>query len=226
MKNPFAKSMGVLMSALALHQPASANITLNWAAAFDNGFGLEDGTDLAQGSLIRLGTFTNLTFSQVATYDPVTLEPYFVELGASTIGATYGVDAHFADQEILVNPPAGIQALAGSYLYMYVSNLTNGVPYSGVLQYAILTMTNNPYWVLPADSPTANTSVELTDLTDEAGTSLLSGALILAGGFGVGTSDALEAPLFNLQTIPEPSAYALIAAALALVVGLRFRRRK
>lgn len=229
MKMAFARKLIALVAVgtlLALNQPASANITLNWAAGTDNGFGLEDGTDLAQGSLIRLGTFTNLTFTQISTYSPTMLEPYFVELGNSTIGTGFPVDAHFQAQSILVNPSAAIQALAGSYLYMYASNLSNGIPYSGILQYAILTMTNDSNWLLPPDSPVANTTIDISDLTDGPGTSLLSGALILAGGFGVGTSDATEVPLFNLRTIPEPSAYGIIAAGLAVVAGLRFRRRK
>lgn len=229
MKKRFATSMRVLVAGgalLALHQPAPANITLNWAAAWDNGFGLANGTDLLQGSLLRLGTFTNLTLAQISTYDPTQLEPYFVEFGNSTIGNNLGVDAHFQDQDILVNPSAAIQALAGSYLYMYVSNLTNGIPYSGLLQYGIFTITNNASWLLPADSPTANTTIDITDLTDGAGTALLSSALILAGGFGVGTSDATGSPLFNLELVPEPSTYALIVVGLAFVCGLRFRRRK
>lgn len=220
-----------LLSALTTTTGTSA--TVGWAAAQDNGFGLADGTDLAAGSLLRLGTFTNLSDAQIVANkaDLNFLDSYFVEFASSAIGVGVGgLDAHFAQSDT-VN--AGSLGLIGDQIFFWAFDAAT---LGGASQHGIfyLNSATNSAWAFPTDTPGSDdTTIDISQLTSVDALSLIGGATILAGGFGVGTSDFFESPaggsvsypLFNLEVIPEPSTYALIAMGLGLI-GLRFRRRK
>lgn len=199
--------------------------TVGWAAGQDNGFGLADGTDLNAGSLLRLGTFTNLTDAQIIAnkMDLSFLDTYFVEFGASSIGTGLGgLDAHFSDVD---TTSAGTLGLIGDQIFMWVFDAAS---LGAASQHGIfyLNMATNSAWAFPTDTPGSDdTTIDISQLTI-GDSSLIGGATILAGGFGIGTSDTTGSPHFNLEVIPEPSTYALIVMGLAIVGGLRIRRRK
>ena len=70
----------------------------------------------------------------------------------------------------------------------------------------------------------AENIIELADLTDGSGTSLLGTAVIEFGSFGGSSVTFGGTPLFQAAPVPEPSAFAAIAGLLALGAVMVRRR--
>ncbi len=233
------KYLSILFLAAALAAPAGA-AEITWSAGADNGLSLANGTDLNQGSLIRLGTFYDsgtslqLTDSQISALasNPTQLNTYFKQAASGLIGADFGVNGHFNIQSS-VNTSALNIAGAQMYLWVFNASTLTTATQQGIFYWSISNTTAIPdgasspglRWSFPTDDVIAgSTMIDLTDLTIGTGT-LASGARIVVGGFGTGTSDTTTAPNFNLAVIvPEPStAFLGLVGGMALLV--RRRRR-
>jgi hypothetical protein len=235
------KYLHILFVAAALAVPAGA-ATINWAAGLDNGFSLANGTDLSQGSLIRLGYFYDSSNSQqlsdtqirALANTPTLLDTYFKEAANTFIGANFGVAGHFSADSTVDTSALNI---AGAQMYLWVFNTgaVNTATQQGVFYWSSLNTSTNPdgtplapglRWSFPTDDMVpGSTSIDLTDLTTNDGSALASGAHVVIGSFGTGTSDATFAPNFNLaaMAVPEPSTAFL---ALAGGVTMLVRRRR
>ncbi|HPA20872.1 MAG TPA: PEP-CTERM sorting domain-containing protein [Verrucomicrobiae bacterium] len=197
---------------------------VNWSAQIDNGLGTVDGTNLAIGSLLRIGTFTNISDANITLngMDLGYLDAHFVEFGTAAIGDGFdpAIPAHFAAS---TTTNAAAFGLVGAQIFLWAFDTPS---WETATQHGIFYASTNS-WLFKGDTPPDNsTSIDLTELTDGAGTSLNSLARILWGHFGTGISDASGAPLFNLDLVPEPSTYGLVITGLAFLVALRSRRRK
>src|SRR5436309_3551553 len=117
------KKLFILIVALAATAHAA---TVNWSASIDNGLSLADGTNLAAGSLVRVGYFASggvqLTDAQIQALasSPGTLNNSFVEVGTTTIGSGVGsIAAHFDAVSTADTDTLGV---AGKQIYVWVFN--------------------------------------------------------------------------------------------------------
>lgn len=200
----------------------------------DNGFSFANGIDLAVGNLVRVGFF-DITDSQIQAnqFDLGFLNSHFFEFGAAHIGDTYGVDGHLASP--ITRNTAGGSVFDNKQIALWVFGSNNpssadtfaSISAKGINQQGIFfaNQATTPSWRIrsEAEIPSA-TTIDLSDLTNAAGTALTPGAHVVLGSFPTGVSDALGGPNFGLVAVPEPS-----SAILALLGGTAFlvrRRRK
>jgi hypothetical protein len=240
------KQFALLTLTAAALAASSRAATIDWAAGIDNGVSLANGTDLpsSSGSLVRLGYFRDsstglqLTDAQIVALSgtPSLLNSYFVEAATGTIGSgfTPAIDGHFSLSSTVDTSSSGLN-LAGLQMYVWILNAATltAATQQGIYYWSITDTTTNPdstplapglRWSFPSQDPVpGSTTIDLTDLT--AGDSTLaSGARIVVGSFGTGTSEASGAPNFDLAIIvPEPSTATLIAMGGAFI--LRRRRQ-
>jgi hypothetical protein len=214
MKNLLLPALFLVMALCSVQSQS-----VSWHANIDNGLGTANGTDLAQGNLVRIGTFDipDATIQQNASF--ANLDSHFIQYGTATIGEGTSAAAHWdkLTSGPTESPPllAG-RDLAGKQIYIWAFNSAAG---ASATEQGIFYMSksSNSEWQFPAFSDIPNQKViDLTDLTDPAGTALIAGATKVWGGFGIGTSDTLGAPLFNLAAVPEPSSYATAFGILCL----------
>lgn len=219
---------------VALLASAASAATIAWSAITDNGFSKADGTDLAAGNLIRLGVF-DVTDAEIAanatnlTY----LNSHFTLLSSGKIGDGTADLAHpngyneiFARSDTM-----NTAAVAGAQLYLWVfasTDITNAATsFATATQQGIFAMDKavKTSWAVPVQTPVqGSTSIDITDLTNAAGTALASGARVIVGSFPKGTTEATGgAPGFGLQAIPEPSTTGL---AILGGIALLARRRR
>lgn len=225
--------------------------TINWAAFFDNGLASQSPVaELEVGSLVRLGTFKiggiPMTPAQIQAnaQNVAFLNSNFVQVATARIGDnTAGVlgpsplAAHFSSAASVNTGGTGTNPLnvAGDQMYLWAfssgDNSSIGSSVSSVEQHGIFYVdkANNPLWAFPTDGQTeASVNIDLTDLTDTNGTSLVTGAAALVGTFGsIPSSTAVTvgstAPMFVLTVVPEPSSLILLGFGM---LGLTQRRRR
>jgi hypothetical protein len=200
----------------------------------DNGFSRESGANLLKGNLVRVGYF-DISDSVIATNkDNVGfLDSHFVEFGIAHIGDTYNIDEHFAS--VVNRNTAGGSSFDNKQIALWVFAANNpnsadtfvNIQGKGILEHGIFyaDMAQAPTWRIRPEAEIPNaTTIDITDLTNAAGTGLSPAGRVVVGTFPNGASDALMAPNFGLVTIvPEPS------TVLALLGGaglLFFRRRR
>lgn len=203
--------------------------TIIFSAEQDNGISTVDGTELAVGNQILVGSF-NLTDAEIEAHasDLQFLSAHFVAFGAGHVGDIYaGVNGHFS--MTLTNNSAAL-GLANAQIYIWAFKTTaNDDPnasFSNVTEHGIFYADMdvvNRWRIRPENEIPNSTHIDLSDLTNPAGTALNNSANILVGGFGTGTSSTFAGkPNFNLAAvIPEPATASLLIFS---VISLGVRR--
>ena len=194
--------------------------TVNWAAATDNGLANANGVKLPAGSLLLVGAF-DITDAviQANAANVAFLTSHFTQYGSSTIGTNVGGLPGFFFQSSIGNFDTTTPfPVGGLSIYIWAFNAAT---MGAATQQGIFSQTVDSDWIFPHDIDIITTkTIDLTDLTNGAGTALIAGADIVIGNFQQGAGNTLD---FNLAPIPEPSAYAL--AVLGGIVLLFVRRR-
>ncbi|HEX2655788.1 MAG TPA: hypothetical protein VHN11_19355 [Xanthobacteraceae bacterium] len=225
----------VLAFSLLLPLCVARAFQLTTGASVQSGFANFNGTDLATGSLVRIGTF-DLTPAQITAdaSNLALLNLHWIELGTAVIGdgnpsgaaggasdpANAGLFSHSYSG---VNTTATGMNVAGSMLYYWVFN----APSTGsATQHGIF---SSSLWTIPSgDGSVTDFSLLNTDINDltNAGASLAGTAVLPVGFFGPGTNATGGGGDFRLTPIPEVADGALLAAACSLVFAAIRRRRK
>jgi hypothetical protein len=209
----------LILTGVSTHRADAQSVTTGAIAGSPvPGLGDSAGADLAIGSLIRIGRFTISDAAVMAivsanlTQDAIALlEPNWLTFDTSSVGTGIipASPAHWADVTDVVSGPSYDADFLGQRINLWVFNAaTTGT----ATEHGIFSSTDVD-WTFPARLPVPGSAT--TDLSDVD--------LILAGGFGVGTSDLSGGPLYN-TVVPEPSTYATIFGLLCL--GGAILRRK
>jgi hypothetical protein len=227
LKNSFL-ALAVALSVASSSQAA----TIVWGAQQDNGLSTFGGAELSQTQgFIRLGFF-NLSDAAILaafnTGDLSALANAFTEFGFGRIGDGLGVPSNFAEQ---TTANAEALGLVGKQIYFWAFRSTDITSSSTAVNTALesgifyFDKSLNSAWTFPPEGPPpGSTSVDLTNLTNAAGTDLLAGAHVVVGDFPNGSSSAAGAPNFGLSpVIPEPSAALLLGMG---ALGIIARRRR
>lgn len=209
--------------------------TIAWGAQLDNGLSSASGAELAAGSLIRLGYF-NLSDSVII--DNKTnisfLNSNFIEAGTARIGdGLDGIASNFSASSTVNTSPAGLN-LEGKQMVLWAFRSSDNSSVSSsintALEIGIFYLANSDDWLFPAQAGNEVTAtIDLTDLTNVAGTALVTGGIgevqakVLVGMFHSGASSSTGGPNFALAVVPEPA-----TAGLAMMGGaaLLLRRRR
>lgn len=210
----------------------SSAATVVWGAAQNNGFSMTNGSELPAGNLVRLGTFMNMSDDEIrsAASDITFLNSRFIEAGNARIGdGLMGAPSNFS---AVSNPntgsgPNGLN-ITGAQIYLWAfasgdnSSVAQSIATATQIGIFYLDKAVDSRWAFPAQDPVpGSTSIDLSDLTDLPGTSLVTGAHLVYGEFPKGSSAAGGAPNFGL--IPEPSSVLLLAAGTLALAGRRRR---
>ena len=220
----------VLLAAANLVTVGQAASIITWGASADNGFSLANGSNLAIGNLVRIGTF-NITDDAIIANggDIAFLNSHFIEYGNARIGDNVGgLAEHFAANSSANAGSSGLN-IAGEQIYIWAlastDNSSVGASVATAFQLGIfyLDQATDARWTIPVEEPLPGaTNLDLTDLSN--GNVLANGAHVLVGSFPNGTSDQPgNAPNFGLA-VPEPSAITAVIASVGLL-ALRRRRR-
>lgn len=196
--------------------------SVDWSADVDNGIADFVGTALLPTDLLLIGTF-NISDAQIqANSGNISyLMSHFAEYGSSVIGNNVGgAPGYFAQHSTGDTDTTSPFPVGGQRIYIWAFN---SATYTTATQQGIFSQTALSTWVFPHQTDIPNsTSVDMTDLTDAAGTTLVAGADIVIGGFREGPLNTMD---FDLALIPEPSTYALVlVGGIALLVRRRFAR--
>lgn len=206
--------------------------TITWNASLSkNGFDILNGTDLAVGSLVRVGTF-NISDAVISANagNVAFLDSNFVQAGFTSIGSGVGNAAgHFS---LTSSNYANAVTLAGKQIYYWAffstNNATEATSISTATQIGIFYEPSgtNASWAFPTDVTLGSTTVSLSNLTDAAtSTTKLPEAKAVVGTLGPGVSNTSAKPNFTLQPVPEPSTVAFLASGIMGLLGYRRMRR-
>ena len=246
MKQPLSIAL-VAFASIVLRSEAATVVTANWAAAFDNGLALQNGTALAVGNEVRLGTFDfpdvslNTDIQAFLTAGNLSgLSSHFrlfstAFIGTDAFAGNLGQLPLNERQGLFEKTTGGVlvptsDALFGKQFFMWAFKTTaDGVVagnFSNVQQVGIFS-SNTPAWLAPSDSGLPESrSFDLTNLSNTPGTAFSGTQRIPWGSFGAGTTPATMVPAFNLApvTIPEPTSFGLALVGMAAIT-LRRRRK-
>lgn len=235
----------LLGAAFQLH--AATIVTVNWKASDNNGFGLADGTPLANGNEVRLGTFdfaSNVSGniqSFIQARDFAGLASHFTLFDKAYIGFSSGDSLGTVPFEnragLFERSSGGIEVPTGSLLfgkqiYLWVFKTTGDDPvrenFDNVKATGIFT-SDTAAWIFPSDTDNGipgSTSIELTNLSNETNDALFSTARLVVGDFGFSTVPLATGDnhVFRLVQAPEPGVVALFAAAALPLLGRRSRQ--
>lgn len=230
---------------------AATVLTANWAAATDNGLGLSNGTPLAVGNEIRLGAFDfpDATLNSqvqgfISSGDLVGLAAHFTLfdtafIGTSAFAGNLGTIPLSQRSGLFEKSSGGVSLAAGSplfskqmFMWAFKTSGDNGVlgNFSNVTQTGVFS-SNTSAWFFPADTGNPESRpIEITNLSDSAGTALAATARIVSGGFGTSTVPLATAPssgsdrvftLTPVTPVPEPGAIGLLAVGSLAFAGRR-----
>jgi hypothetical protein len=205
--------------------------TIVWGAGQDNGFSLQNGSNLGIGNLARVGTFNVSDAVIAANAGNISfLNSHFTEFGNARIGDNFGVAEHFSMNSVANSGPAGLN-IEGAQIYYWVfastdnSSVANSISTAFQLGIFYFDKALDGDWAVPTQVPPGPTATtDISDLT--TGSALTTGAHVVVGSFPDGNSDQgpAFAPNFGLAIVPEPSAAVAMVASVGLL-ALRRRRR-
>jgi hypothetical protein len=211
------------------------------AAATENGLASAEGTDLAQGNLVRVGVFNisdeviNANSGNLAF-----LNSNFQEFGIARIGQNIPGNANGLFQSSLLDRPnSDAEGFGNKQLYLWVFNSTDnstpatsfatafqhGIFYRDLTSPADATNVSGNQWRVRLNGEVPNdVNIDLTDLTNNTNDQLSPGAHIVVGSFGPGLNGTTNQKNFYLA-IPEPASTGLLLIG-ATVTLVRRRTRK
>ncbi len=186
---------------IALALSARAAVQVDVGAAVDNGLSTGAGGELAIGSVVRVGRF-DIADGDVAAHsnDPAYLDVHFTAFGTAKIGDAFGIPGHF--EKLLSNANSDALGFAHQQIAIWVLRAAdNATATTTATEHGVFYSTAGN-WLFPANGDIPNTtSIDLTDLTNAAGTALNGSARVVIGAFPRGTSSATNAPNFGLAPI-------------------------
>jgi len=209
---------GLVATGLAVSS-SYASVTVNWGTygstfLSDSGGAADDGTQLAAGDLLEIGTFAVAPVGVTLATVQATLASFEV-FGSGTINQGAGAFT-------LTSANTATPLFNGKQIYLVAYNAasTLGATEAGIFYSTAAS------WTMPADGPTANTTIDTADLF--GANSGVSANLAAAGHvvYG-GTSFDSTAPGYSLldtaSIVPEPSSVVLVVTGLLGLLGLRRR---
>lgn len=197
-----------------------ATVTVSWGTfgnsfISDSGGAATDATQLAPGDLLEIGTFA--TAPGVVTLANVqSVLASFEVFGSGTINQGAGAFT-------LSSANTAGATFGGNQIYLVAYNAaTSGAASQAGIYFA--SDAGVPAWKMPADGPTANTTIDVADIF---GANSGVSATPSANGHIVYGGTAFDSGGFSLLTtasiVPEPSTWMLVGTGLLGLLGLRRR---
>ena len=170
------------------------------------------GTPLANGSLVLVGTFANI--SALATLPPVDLA---AAAGWTQFGNSLAIGSVFGNPGKLIGTTSDLSAAAdafnGDTIYLWVFNAAT---IGAATQYGVFTASaGTPTWLFPTNN--GGIGDLLTISADDTTIVPVS---------GLGSVNASHLQLVTIAAVPEPAAYGAIGAGALLLCLQRLRRRR
>jgi len=225
------KSVGLLLTALAILIFRADAATVIWSASQDNGFSAADASMVPAGNLLRVGSF-NISDQQIVENQSniAFLNSNFTEFGSARFGQGVGGPGYFTATSA-ANPDASGLNVAGKQIYVWAflsgDNSSNAQSLATVVQHGIfyIPFSADPQWAFPTDVPLpGDTTIDISDLTQPDAATLDALAKILVGSFPTGPNGALNSQNFAL-VVPEPSSACLLVLSAIGFLGSRRRAR-
>jgi hypothetical protein len=207
---------GLVATGLAVSS-SYASVTVSWGEfsttyLSDSGGAADDATQLAPGDLLEIGTFAVAPVGVTLATVNATLASFEV-FGSGTINGGAGVFTLNS-----VNTAAPLFTGKQIYLVAYNAASTIGATEAGIF-YSTL-----PSWTMPADGPTANTTIDPADLFGaNSGVSANLGPQGNVVYGGTSFDSAGYSLLDTASIVPEPSRILLVVTGLLGLLGLRRR---
>jgi len=208
--------------AASLTVSSYATVAVTWATSSstyitDSGGAADDGTTLANGDVLEIGTWASLPSA-------ITQGNVQAELSSFEVFGTGSVNLGNGNGFGLASSATAGPTFTGKQIVMIAFDQPTFTVTPGSTQVAIF-YTSASNWIMPADSATAATTIDPADLFPTQGSAnLASGAKVL---FGTADADVENGySLIDTMTIvPEPSSIALVVMGLLGGFGLIRRRR-
>jgi hypothetical protein len=212
---------GLVATGLAVSS-SYATVSVNWSTGSttylsDSGGAADDGTQLAPGDLLEIGTFAVAPVGVTLATVNATLASFEV-FASGTINAGAGAFGLAS-----VNTAAPLFNGQQIYLVAYNGPSTIGATEAGIF-YANDTV--NTAWKMPADGPTALTTIDPADLFGaNSGVSANLGPAgnVVYGGTSFDSGGYSLLDTANIVVVPEPSSVVLVVTGLLGLLGLRRR---
>jgi hypothetical protein len=216
---------GLVATGLAVSS-SYASVTVSWATGnftylSDSGGAATDGSQLAAGDLLEIGTFAVAPVGVTLATVQATLASFEV-FGSGTINNGIG-----AFNIVSANTAAPLFTGQQIYLVTYNASTKLLATQAGIF-YADDTMVTS--WKMPADSATASTIIDpfsLFGADDGVSATLGPAGHVVYGGTafdGSGGPGASYTLLDTASIVPEPSTWMLVGTGLIGLLGLRRRR--
>jgi hypothetical protein len=207
---------GLVATGLAVSS-SYASVTVAWSTGsttylLDSGGAADDSTQLAPGDLLEIGTFAVAPVGVTLATVNATLASFEV-FGSGTINAGAGAFT-------LSSTATAAPLFNGKQIYLVAYNAASplGATEAGIF-YATAAS-----WTMPADGPTASTTIDPTSLFGaNSGVSANLGPQGNVVYGGTSFDSAGYSLLDTASIVPEPSSILLVVTGLLGLLGLRRR---